>query len=113
MRRRDFLLGLGALLATQMRSYGNWILPALAENFASPRDGSVLLAAAGDPILGFSLETHYDAQLQAGGCREQVRQPNFAEVADLPVMSRIAGLSTGFRATLPRRDEYCAKVGAR
>jgi hypothetical protein len=83
MRRRDFLLGLGALFATQIRSHGNWFPPASAEDVVSPRDGSVLIAAAGDTVLGFNLEAHYDAQLQAGLDREQVQQLYFAGVADL------------------------------
>jgi hypothetical protein len=83
MRRRDFLLGLGALLATQIRPHGNWFPPALAENFAQPRDGSVLLAAAGDTVLGYNLEAHYDAQLQAGVNREHLHQLYFSGVADL------------------------------
>jgi poly-gamma-glutamate capsule biosynthesis protein CapA/YwtB (metallophosphatase superfamily) len=83
MRRRDFLLGLGALLAMEIRPHGTWLPPAWAENLASPRDGSVLIAAAGDTVLGFNLEAHYDAQLQAGANPEQLRQLYFAGVADL------------------------------
>ena len=83
MRRRDFLLGLGALLATHMRSYGNWFPPALAKDVNAPRDGSVLIAAAGDTVLGFNLEAHYDAQLQGGASREQLGQLYFSGVADL------------------------------
>lgn len=90
MRRRDFLLGLGALLATQIRSHGNWFPPALAENLASPPDGSVLIAAAGDTVLGFNLEAHYDAQLQAGANPEQLRQLYFAGVADLLIRADLA-----------------------
>jgi hypothetical protein len=83
MRRRDFLLGLGALLATQIRPHGTWFPPASAETFASARDGSVLIAVAGDTVLGYNLEAHYDTQLQTGVGREQLRQLYFAGVADL------------------------------
>ena len=83
MRRRDFLLGLSALLATEWLANGKSPLSTWADTFPSPSDPSVLLAAAGDTVLGFNLEAHFDAQLEVGANREQLWPLYFSGVADI------------------------------
>ena len=83
MRRRDFLLSLSALLASQWRETGRWSPLAWADTLAAPSEPSVLLAAAGDTVLGYNLEAHFDAQLEAGTGREQLWPLYFSGVADV------------------------------
>jgi poly-gamma-glutamate capsule biosynthesis protein CapA/YwtB (metallophosphatase superfamily) len=72
VRRRDFLLSLSAFLASQWRATSRWSPLAGAEELTSLPESSALLAAAGDTVLGYNLEAHFDAQLEAGASREQL-----------------------------------------
>ena len=83
MRRRDFLLSLSALLASQWRITRSWSPLAWAETLTAPAEASALLAAAGDTVLGYNLEAHVDAQLEAGAGREQLWPLYFSGVADV------------------------------
>jgi poly-gamma-glutamate capsule biosynthesis protein CapA/YwtB (metallophosphatase superfamily) len=93
MRRRDFLLGLSALFASRWNSNGIWSSLAWAENLLSPSDSSVLLAAAGDTVLGYNLEAHFDGQLEAGATREQVVPLYFSGVAEILGRADVAVLN--------------------
>jgi len=83
VRRRDFLLCLSALLALQWREKVGLSPLAWADTLAAPSEPSVLLAAAGDTVLGFNLEAHFDAQLEAGADREELWPLYFSGVADV------------------------------
>ena len=88
MRRRDFLVGLTALLGGQW--IANWRGPrdiwgitsstADKESPGPPSLPSVIIAAGGDTVLGFNLQSHFDAQLEAGTSREQLWPLYFAGV---------------------------------
>jgi Bacterial capsule synthesis protein PGA_cap len=78
------------LLASQWRATGRWSPLAWAEEPTAPPESSALLAAAGDTVLGYNLETHFDAQLEAGATREQLWPLYFSGVADILYRADVA-----------------------
>lgn len=82
MKRRTFLFRSLATLG-----HAGIALPVLAQSgtAAAPKSGepSVTIAAAGDTVLGFNLQDHFDAQLALGRTREELFDLYFQGVRGL------------------------------
>jgi poly-gamma-glutamate capsule biosynthesis protein CapA/YwtB (metallophosphatase superfamily) len=81
MRRRTFLFRSLAALGQ-----AGLALPAVSQSTSGSRGGataSITIAAAGDTVLGFNLQDHFDAQLALGRTREELFELYFRGVRDL------------------------------
>jgi poly-gamma-glutamate capsule biosynthesis protein CapA/YwtB (metallophosphatase superfamily) len=81
MKRRTFLFRSLAALGQ-----AGLAMPALAQSASGGRSGgnpSVTIAAAGDTVLGFNLQDHFDAQLALGRTREELFDLYFRGVSEL------------------------------
>jgi poly-gamma-glutamate capsule biosynthesis protein CapA/YwtB (metallophosphatase superfamily) len=89
MRRRHFLLGLPALLAglwnplRQTDRTGRAATKPIESEAVRRSPLRMLIAAAGDTVLGFNLQDHVDAQLEAGIMREQLWPLYFGGVQEI------------------------------